>query len=1136
MKRINIFIILLAILTLTFNPVQSQDAPNRTTNTIIADALAQFPSATAKVFNQTMTPLVNTGEEGLLKLIQMMKAPGAKSNEPVEFAISGWTNFVANDAAKRTVAANAFAKALKMPLDNDIKAFLIRQLELLGSDEQVNALTPFLTDEKLSAPAIQALATINTAKSNAELLSALNNAGNSSEAVKINLINALGKSGYEGAEDVLLKQLQSNPSPRLLEVLYNTMRTVGTVKSVLPLKMAAEQTGYSYQKNNATASYLGLLNKLAGKDSKIVKAQAESLLKQATLLGKQDIRVAAMNLLMKVPDANYSKLLKQTLKDKNKVFVTNALNMYAPYADNKGKNLIVKALKRAGNSGTATPLMYWLGSNLKTESAVQAVIPYLNSSEKEIQIAAVRTLANMGTNTSSGALVSLFKQENNDLVTLVKKQLLTVLADNLSQQLAAVYPQSSESGKSAILEIIGARRFADQYSLVQNQLKEGSPAVKKQAAASLKSVVTDKNLQDIFTLLESGDKQYRPEIQEALNEALSYLPQQEQTKVIQNRMSQSGKNYLYYNSLANVGTTESLSKIVSDYTNLSGENKTAAFDALTHWKTFDGVYSLLDIVRKSQDKTELAKATGALIPKIAGSNKPGEVKSLYLREIMQYAQNDKQRNAILKQLENTDSYKALLFAAPYMDNSALKETAAQTVMNLTLNNPSFLDKTTSAILDKVSNTLSNPDAGYQREAIKKYLNENKVQNDFVPIFNGKDLTGWKGLVGNPITRAKMTGKELQKAQKEADAKAKESWVVENGELVFTGKGDNLCTEKQYSDFEMLVDWKLYPGPEPDAGIYLRGTPQVQIWDTARVKVGAQVGSGGLYNNKVNPSKPLKVADEKVGEWNNFRIKMIGDRVSVWLNGELVVENVIMENYWDRNQPIPAMEQIELQAHGSKVAYRDILIREIPRPESFKLSKQEEKEGFKILFDGTNMHQWQGNTIDYQLEDGNIVIRPNSKFKGSTRNLYTKNEYDNFVFRFEFQLTPGANNGLGIRTPLEGDAAYVGMELQILDNDAPIYEKLQVYQYHGSVYGVIPAKRGFLKPVGEWNYEEVIADGDNIKVILNGNVIVDGNIREAAKNGTADHKDHPGLFNKKGYIGFLGHGSVVKFRNIRIKEL
>ncbi|MQY77926.1 MAG: DUF1080 domain-containing protein, partial [Bacteroidetes bacterium] len=198
-----------------------------------------------------------------------------------------------------------------------------------------------------------------------------------------------------------------------------------------------------------------------------------------------------------------------------------------------------------------------------------------------------------------------------------------------------------------------------------------------------------------------------------------------------------------------------------------------------------------------------------------------------------------------------------------------------------------------------------------------------------------------------------------------------------------------------------------------------------------------------------------------------------------------------------------------------------------------LEEMPDEEGFVSLFNGKNLDGWVGNKTDYVVEDGNIVIYPD---KGGHGNLYTEKEYGDFIFRFEFQLTPGANNGLGIRTPLKGDAAYIGMELQILDNTASIYENLKEYQYHGSVYGVIPAKRGYLKPVGEWNSEEVIANGPNIKVILNGTTIVDGNIDEASKNGTIDGRKHPGLKQAKGHIGFLGHGSVVRFRNIRIKDL
>ena len=409
---------------------------------------------------------------------------------------------------------------------------------------------------------------------------------------------------------------------------------------------------------------------------------------------------------------------------------------------------------------------------------------------------------------------------------------------------------------------------------------------------------------------------------------------------------------------------------------------------------------------------------------------------------------------------------------------------------------------------------------------------------FVALFNGKDLKGWKGLVGDPVKRSKMDAKTLADAQKKADAEMRDGWKVVNGELQFTGHGNNIATIKKYGDFEMLVDWKIINNNtlDGDAGIYLRGTPQVQIWDNANLKVGAQVGSGGLYNNKENESKPLKVADKKLDEWNTFRIIMKGDRVTVYLNGELVTDNVILENYWDRSMPIFTEEQIELQAHGSPIAYRNIYIKELPSVKPFQLSAQEKKDGFKVLFDGTNMHQWIGNTRDYITENGNMAVRPKPGKSSLGNNLFSREVFSDFVLRFEFQLTPGANNGLGIRSPVTGDAAYEGMELQILDNDASVYKDLKVYQYHGSIYGTLPAKRGYLKRVGEWNNQEVIVQGPKIKVILNGTVILDADITDARKNGAADGLKHPGLLRDSGHIGFLGHGSPLMFRNIRIKEL
>ena len=192
----------------------------------------------------------------------------------------------------------------------------------------------------------------------------------------------------------------------------------------------------------------------------------------------------------------------------------------------------------------------------------------------------------------------------------------------------------------------------------------------------------------------------------------------------------------------------------------------------------------------------------------------------------------------------------------------------------------------------------------------------------------------------------------------------------------------------------------------------------------------------------------------------------------------------------------------------------------------------DEAGFKKLFDGKTLQDWtlmRGHGPGYIVKDGMIVCP-----KDGGGNLYTEKEYANFVFRFEFRLEAGGNNGVGIRAPLEGDAAYVGMEIQILDNEDPKYKDLRPAQYHGSVYDVIPAKRGFVKKPGEWNTEEIRAEGRRIQVTVNGTVILDADLDTVEDPEVL--KKHPGLARKSGHVGFLGHQEYMEFRNIRIKEL
>ena len=205
---------------------------------------------------------------------------------------------------------------------------------------------------------------------------------------------------------------------------------------------------------------------------------------------------------------------------------------------------------------------------------------------------------------------------------------------------------------------------------------------------------------------------------------------------------------------------------------------------------------------------------------------------------------------------------------------------------------------------------------------------------FTSLFNGNDLTGWRGLVGSPPKRAAMSASNLAAAQVKADEMARAHWKVEDGSLVYRGTNydiGQLCTTKDFVNFELLAHWKIEP--HADSGIYLRGTPQVNIWDpfTQPTKSGSEVGSGGLFNNKTNASKPLLVADKPIGQWNQFRIIMAGDKVHVFLNGELVVNGVTLENLWQRDLPLLPFGSIELQSHNSVVWFKNLYVRELDTP-------------------------------------------------------------------------------------------------------------------------------------------------------------------------------------------------------------
>jgi hypothetical protein len=423
-----------------------------------------------------------------------------------------------------------------------------------------------------------------------------------------------------------------------------------------------------------------------------------------------------------------------------------------------------------------------------------------------------------------------------------------------------------------------------------------------------------------------------------------------------------------------------------------------------------------------------------------------------------------------------------------------------------------------------------------------------IQATELQPFNGKNFEGWHGRsTVDPSTYA-----SLDQSQKDAwNKEIEDHWKVEDGVVVNDGKGAYLTTNQDFADFEFSFEYWMVP--DCDSGVYLRGIPQVQLWDpdSAGTKPhGGEKGSGGLWNNPVDwaGKDPSVRADKPLRQWNAMRVRLVGERCSVWLNDQCVVSNARLHNFFAKGEPLPTKGPIQLQTHGAEIRWRNLKLVEYTAEESNKILRGIEDEmmasssKFESLFNGTDLKGWEGATANYTVNEGCIQC-----LDGKGGVLHSDKVFGNYVMRVDFKLPPAGNNGLVMRYPTKkeieswpkdqqtGDGAYIGMtELQVLDDGHPNYGTIDPRQAHGSAYGIVAAKRGYLRPQGEWNHEVVTVIGSTIQVELNGTTILDADVSKVTEY--MANSPHPGKDRKQGHVGFAGHSDPVMFKGIEILQL
>jgi len=909
----------IAVLSLFATLAKAQDSN-------ITAILDKEPAIKEAELNANAEKTMALGEQGIVKMLGMLQAPGQADNTKIYDAISGFSFYITQRTKEpwRATAVKAYCSALPKVSDKENQAFIISQLQMIGKDDAVSTLKSYLGDERLCDPAARALVKINTTASKAALLSALSS---SQSKCKITLIEALGDSKNALAVRGISAQIGKDKMTD--KVALYALANIASPVSIGPMANAADQAKYTYDVTDATSAYLMFIRNLGAKNAVTATKLAKALQTKASLANQVQTQTAALKILVDLQGSKSTPMLVVAARNNNAQYRDAALKFAQAYVTPITTALWTAELQKAGTDEKVA-IIKMLGIT-RPATALPAVEKQLNSPDKGVAIAAVDASGKIGQDRAIGEILNVMRTGDADKITAVQNALLIMKGSTVVNKVANALPDMSADGKVALLNVLAARQAHSKIDIVTPLLNSKDANVRAAAFASLKQLAGPDNVSHLFLMLKSSETTTEAtDVQAAIVSVLSQAKDKsnQSTQVLeQMEQAPADKKPLYFNILASVGDKKSLAAISSVYARGDDATKQAAVTALSQWADVSAAPELYLISKETTNADLKNQALRGYVAAISKSNYPADEKIIYLRDAMDIAQTVPQKKLILQEATNNKTFPALVFISKYLDDPQLQEDAADDVSNIALSDKNFYGNNVKEWLNKSIQIKKGGDSDYEKVAIRKFINEMPADAGLVALFNNKDLTGWKGLVGNPITRSKMDAATLAKEQHKADSIMNKGWYVKDGILNFSGEGENLCTTKQYRNFELYVDWKIEP--KGDAGVYLRGSPQVQIWDTSRVDVGAQVGSGGLYNNQAHESKPLKLADNAINDWNNFHIIMKGDKVTVYLNGVLVVDNTVLDNYWDRKQPIFPKEQIELQAHGNHIYYRDIYLRELP---------------------------------------------------------------------------------------------------------------------------------------------------------------------------------------------------------------
>ena len=931
MKIKNSIISIISVALLLFSTAQVEGQINRTLETKVVNALAQMPTTDYAHTERIMKEVMEMGEEGILEFTSRLVPSGQGNDSQVRYLLHSLASYSGGQTAainQSNLVENAFIKAIEAETDQEVQTFLIRRLAFCGSNSSVAFLSYFLDKEDLFKPALASLTYIGSSQAAAAILQALNN---TDDALKQKpFIKALGTLRYAPAVEKLT-EISADINRLTAGYALMALAEIASNKSYKTLLKAANASGFLIDDKKSILAYIRYGERLLEKGNTELSTKVGlTLLKKCVTPEQLHFRSAGIVMLTAIEGRGFNPTLIKEVANSDHKYREVVLNAAGSVITEKEFDSWIKTFDNS--SKDAKPqIIRMLSKNNNALILDKCIVPSLKSTDEATKIEAIKGLVYQEQSIALDLLLETLQQTTTlNEKNAIELSLLRICAKEDNPTLSASLSGIDDASKVVVVNVLAQREAKSQFTEILGLLDKGNAQLDASVYTSLVHIAGKDDVALLLNLLNTAQGADNiAKVQQAMIKVLD-PPTADQSTIILKGFDTSVTKERLLPVLAALESAEALSVVENAAATGTGDEKAIALETLGKWRNNDAIPYLYKVASTAKNENLRAGAFKNYLIQVNASSHPDDQKLLLIKKVLPHHKSVDDKKYVLNASRKVKTFLSLVFVSQFLEDPELIDMASGTAISIALPTPTFKGLSGDVVRDVVSrsiNNLTGEDSQYLKIDVKEFLDNMPKEKGYVSIFSGIDLNGWQGLVENPIKRAKMSAASLEKKQTKANAEMANDWSVEDAHIKFVGEGfKNICTVKKYGDFEMLVDWKI--GKGGDSGVYLRGTPQVQIWDTDRVEAGAEVGSGGLYNNTSHMDKPLVVADNLVNEWNTFRITMIGDKVTVYLNGQLVVDKTTLENYWDRDLSIFAKEAIELQAHGEDVEFRNVYIKEL----------------------------------------------------------------------------------------------------------------------------------------------------------------------------------------------------------------